>query len=122
MKYLTTKEKITFLNNYPVEKIDELTYIVKDGVINEQEKRIRVRKDFRAEVKAKIAEAGITQNQLAKRLGIRLQNLNNFLNGHIPLRFEIIEELMWILEDNNILVEDENEDIKVIKNDTWNGR
>jgi transcriptional regulator with XRE-family HTH domain len=122
MKYLTTKEKITFLNNYPVEKIDELTYIVKDGVIDEQEKRIRVRKDFRAEVKAKIAEAGITQTQLAKRLGIRLQNLNNFLNGHIPLRFEIIEELMWILEDNNILVEDENEDIKVIKNDTWNGR
>ena len=121
MKYLTTKEKITFLDNYPVEKIDELTYIVKDGVIDEQEKRIRVRKDFREEVKTKIAEAGITRTQLAKRLGVKVQNLSNFLNGRIPLRCELIEELMWLIEDNNILIEDENEDIKVIKNDTWNG-
>lgn len=53
-------------------------------------------------LKAKIIENGLTQNKVAKKMGITLQTFNAKLNGRAPWTLDNILKLRDILKIKNI--------------------
>lgn len=79
---------------------EKLIYI---GNTNEEHPRL----DFRKMISDGLEQNGITRTRAAEYIGISRQNFCNYLNGRITIRVEYIEQLLWLLESNNCLVEDE---------------
>lgn len=66
----------------------------------------RPKVDLRKRISEKLEQNGIPKVRAAEYLGISSQNLYNYLNGRIPMRIEYIEQLLWLLESDNCLVEE----------------
>lgn len=99
-EYLNFKEKVDALASLAPMDLAQVQGRVEEATIDEDhnKNRLSIRRDIRTELRAAIQESGITQTTLAQALGIQVQNLNRFLNGHIPLPLKTVEEILFLLD------------------------
>ena len=97
-------EKMEYLNTQVAGMTDELESRIIDGVIREEKEtgRVGVRFDLRRFILTNMKAKGISIRKMAQRLGMMPGNLSNFFNGRIPVPVSDIEEMMWIIMDDNI--------------------
>lgn len=106
---LTFKEKIDKLNSVE----PATSYLLTEEIVGEVQtdykyNRLFVKYDFREELKRRMKEEGITQVQLAKRLGIKQPQVSAFLHGKDVMPYRKLEELMWLMKENT-MIEDRHE-------------
>ena len=56
------------------------------------------RVDIRGYIRKRMEDEGITQGEMARRLGISRANLSTALRGEIPMPLERMETILWILD------------------------
>lgn len=117
MEYLTVREKFDLLNDTPRENAHELERMITEGVVSDRP-RVSVRFDIRAFIRRRMAEEGISQNDLARRLGKPQPNICNFLNGKIPLPLDTIEEIIWLFAPNNCGHDVDDHEIRILREET----
>lgn len=54
--------------------------------------------DLRGYIRRRMQEEGISVYKLADILGVARANLQNGLNGRIPIPLERVETILWILD------------------------
>lgn len=116
MRNLTSKEKVDILNGTPLENIHTIENMTTSGIVQEdlERRRIVCRVDFRSRVKEWMKEEGITQRELARLMGVHFQYLNGFLRGAAPLRYDLMEMVLWLMEPGNMVTDAESE-TRIIK-------
>ena len=99
-EYLNFKEKVeTVAASAPMD-LGQVQPRVENATIEEEpaKNRLSIRRDIRAELAQAIQESGLTQNQVARALGIQFQNFSSFLRGRIPLPLKTVEEILFLLD------------------------
>ena len=56
------------------------------------------RVDIRGYIRKRMEDEGISQGEMARRLGISRANLSTALRGEIPMPLERMETILWILD------------------------
>lgn len=120
MRYLTPKEKVALMNSVNAQNMDDLNGIVPVEALSEDpiSHRVIAKVNLRQRIIDKMKECGLSQRQLALRIGIFPQHLNGFLTGRIAIPFKAIEEILWYIEDN-VKVEPEEDEIRIIKSEGY---
>lgn len=93
------KEKVKVLST-PRMHMDKVQKAIVTGVVDEDDKnnRITIKRDVRTELKRAMDECEVSQGEIARALGTQVQKINNWLNGHRPLPYEQVEEVLWLLD------------------------
>lgn len=107
MRDMTFREKLEYLESVPAENMHEVSERVVSGYVEEDERRIKCRIDIRERLKAIMAEQKITAASIARRLGISSQHFHLFITNEKPLKLELIEELLWLMEGGNLMTDAE---------------
>jgi len=100
---MTAKDKLELLNGIHYGDTESLKKYVKSGIIDcdTDTGRVSCRFDLRKFIQDKLKEKGISQRQMALRIGIYPQNFNNYINGTKTLPLQSIEEILWLFEEDN---------------------
>lgn len=109
IRQLTAKEKVATLNSTPLQNMDDINEYITSGFVEEdaERNRISVRVDFRQRVLKWLEENKISQRQLAIRVGILPQAMNAYLKDRQVIPYRVMEELMWLMEEGNMITEEE---------------
>ena len=99
-EYLNFKEKVEAVASSAPMDLGQVQPRVEDATIEEDtyKNRLSIRRDVRQELAQAIQESGLTQSEVARALGIRLQNFSNYLKGRIPLPLKTVEEILFLLD------------------------
>lgn len=111
MRNLTPKEKLEILSRTTAENVHEIQEQVVSGEIsvNPETNRVQARIDLRKMIAAALDQNGISRRQMALRIGIAAQDMSNYLRGSRTIPLRKIEEILWYLQDGNMVA---NEDYK----------
>ena len=108
MRDMTFREKLEYLESVPAENMHEVSERVVSGIVEQKENmRISCRIDIRERLLRFMQEQKITAASLARRLGITPQYMHVFLKGRRPMKLELIEELLWLMEGGNLMTDGE---------------
>jgi len=100
---LTMAQKMELLDGAAPEDVPAIQRNVYDGVAEvSDDGRVRVRKDLRALISRRLAEEGVTQSALARRLGKDKQHVSAFLRGKVPMPLDDVEEILFLIGEGNM--------------------
>lgn len=105
-EYLNFKEKVEAIASAAPMDLGQIQPRVENATIDEDlsKNRLSIRRDIRKELAIAIQDAGLTQSEVARALGIQFQNFSNFLRGRIPLPLKTVEEILFLLDGKMLRV------------------
>lgn len=105
MRFATTKEKIELLDSGDRERAQRL--MMKGRLeVNEEDGRLAPKIDIRELINAVMDEEGIPRNVMSRRLGKRVENMRAFYAGRIPVPLTTIEEILWLLDPESMVIDE----------------
>lgn len=105
-EYLNFKEKVEAIAAAAPMDLGQIQPRVENATIDEDpaKNRLSIRRDVRLELAQAIQDAGLTQGEVARALGLRYQNLSSYLKGRIPLPLKTVEEILFLLDGKMLRV------------------